>query len=696
MTRDEQFDAIASRLVRYETGDFLLLSDLSDNIRTLRDFFVGDTVALGTIEWMLKCVRDEMNKSGDDFFVQCMGERVELLRKLGGDLPKGERDELAARILSMKCKGGKGYCAAGEFPAPRDAEALSLFLAESADRLSEAQSIILELEARPGAGDLVQRLFRVFHTIKGECGFLKIASLGELTHNLESLLDGIRSGKTAYDSSHIDLFLEGIDASRTILDRLQAGDTVLFNDVPIDGLVERIQKASRATTLGDILVQQGRLDEGDVGKILQKQKESAFSKRFGEVAVGENMITQEELQAALERQRQAGAVTAPRAARPDPVIKVRATKVNFLVDMIGELLIAMGQVNDAGPAFTQMRKIARSLQYGAMELRTETAQGLFGNVRRVVRDLSKQLGKEVRLATFGEDLEIDRSLVEKLEEPLVHMVRNSLDHGIESPETRVAAGKDPTGTITLSSERRGNTIVLALRDDGRGLDRTRILGKAIERGLVRRESAETMSDAQAHGLIFEEGFSTHDTVTLVSGRGVGMGIVRQTVIENRGRIEILTEPGKFTEFRLVFPLSTAIIDGMIARLGKNQFVFPISSVYESLKIESARVSTVNGNAEVYSLRGEIIPLVRMGPVLGIPSDEPGHGIGLVVECADGRRYVVAIDEVIAKREVVIKSLGQRFRAMRGVSSCTVLSGGAIGLVVDVDQLVAHGAGMAAG
>lgn len=170
-----------------------------------------------------------------------------------------------------------------------------------------------------------------------------------------------------------------------------------------------------------------------------------------------------------------------------------------------------------------------------------------------------------------------------------------------------------------------------------------------------------------------------------------MGIVRQMVLENRGRIEIQTELGKFTEFRLVFPLSTAIIDGMIARIGRNQFVFPISSVYESMKIDAARISTINGCAEVFSLRGDLIPLVRMGAVLGIDGDSPGDAIGLVVECSDQRRYVVAVDEVLSKREVVIKSLGQRFRAMRGISSCTVLSGGAIGLVVDVDQLVAHSA-----
>lgn len=691
MTLYEQCDVIASQLVRYETGDFLLLSEISDAITTLRDFFVGEDVALSTIEWMLKCLRDEMKKAGDQYLVSCLGERLDALRKFTKDISREERDELITKILKMKCKGGKGYCAVGEFPGPRDSEALLLFLAESASRMDEAQSIILELESRPGDAELIQRLFRIFHTIKGECGFLKIASLGELTHNLESLLDGIRSGKIAYHPSHIDIFLAGIDASREILARLRAGDSILFNDVPLDGLLERIQKAAQANPLGDMLARDGKLSDVEIGKILQKQKESAYSKRFGEIAVKENFITQEELQEALARQREVPAPAAVSAIRQDPVIKVRTSKVNFLVDMIGELLIAMGQVNDATPAFVQMKKIARSLQYGAMELRTETAHALFGNVRRVVRDLSKQLGKEVRLVTSGEELEIDRNLIEKLEEPLIHMIRNSLDHGIEEPDVRTANGKDPAGTIALSSERKGNTIVLSLRDDGRGLNRPKILEKAIERRLIRPDVAESLSDSQVYGLIFEEGFSTHDTITLISGRGVGMGIVRQMVLENRGRIEIQTELGKFTEFRLVFPLSTAIIDGMIARIGRNQFVFPISSVYESMKIDAARISTINGCAEVFSLRGDLIPLVRMGAVLGIDGDSPGDAIGLVVECSDQRRYVVAVDEVLSKREVVIKSLGQRFRAMRGISSCTVLSGGAIGLVVDVDQLVAHSA-----
>jgi Chemotaxis protein histidine kinase and related kinases len=340
------------------------------------------------------------------------------------------------------------------------------------------------------------------------------------------------------------------------------------------------------------------------------------------------------------------------------------------------------------PALLQMRKITRSLQFGAMELRTDSMRSLFGNIKRVVRDLSRQLEKNIRIEVEGEDLEIDRNLIEKLEEPLLHMVRNSLDHGLGTPEERQAAGKDPQGLVLLKAERRGNTIVISVRDDGRGLDRKLILAKAIERNVIRKDSAESMTDSQVYNLIFTSGFSTQDTVSQISGRGVGMEIVHTMVTENRGRIEIETQLGRFTEFRLYFPLSTAIIDGMITRVGENLFVFPIGSVIESIKIQSSLISTVHGSVEVANLRGETIPVVRMHEVFGIPDNDPdGIRIGVVTENSEGRKFMLILNEVIAKREVVIKSLGNRFRNMRGISSGTVLSGGKIGLVLDVDQLV---------
>jgi len=309
-------------------------------------------------------------------------------------------------------------------------------------------------------------------------------------------------------------------------------------------------------------------------------------------------------------------------------------------------------------------------------------------VKRAIRDLSKQLDKSVRAVCVGEDLEIDRNLIEKLEEPLLHLVRNSLDHGLENEGDRAKLGKDPQGTVSLKAERHGNSIVISVRDDGLGLDRKKILAKAVEKGLIKAEVGETLTDMQVFNFIFASGFSTNDSVSLISGRGVGMDIVRSVVTENRGRIEVESSFGESTEFRLVFPLSTAIIDGMITRVSDSLFVFPIGSVIESIKILKGMISSINGKVEVANLRGESIPVIRMHEAFGIPENaEQPASIGVVCETSDRRKFVFILDEVIAKREVVIKSLGSKFSGLRGISSGTVLSGGKIGLVTDIDEMV---------
>jgi two-component system, chemotaxis family, sensor kinase CheA len=708
MTRAEQFGQITKTLLDYETGDFLLLSDLSDELSSLKDYYLDADEACKLIEKLIKFVAQEMKLSGNERFVENISKGIDLLQKLQPEMDTGQRKEVLAAISGFSCEaeakaGLKGDKAKNdEGVSGKDEESLQIFLSEVSDRLDQAQAIILELEENPGNLDHIQTLFRIFHTIKGECGFLKIASLGELAHNIESLLDLLRGKKETLQSIHIDLLLEGIDMARRIHDRLKIGDFVVVSDIPMDTFFDKLKKLSEGpcANLGTMLVSEGKMKETDVMRILQKQKESAFTKRFGEIAVKENYLSADELQETLkkqnqcligelERQNQARSGEPPRRMdRTDPIIKVRASKVNFLVDMIGELLISMGQMTESTPALMQMRKITRSLQFGAMELRTESLQSLFGNIKRVVRDLSRQLEKNIRLVSIGDDLEIDRNLIEKLEEPLLHLVRNSLDHGIGTPDERTSAGKDPQGTITLKAERIGNSIVITIRDDGHGLNRKRILEKAIEKGMVKRDMAESMSDAQINNLIFASGFSTHDTVTLISGRGVGMDIVRSVVTENRGRIEIDTKEGEFTEFRLVFPLSTAIIDGMITRVRENLFVFPIGSIVESVKVQSSLVTTINGDVEVANLRGETIPILRLHDIFDISEEDPdGIRIGIICETTDRRKFMLVVDEILSKREVVIKSLGTRFRTLRGISSGTVLAGGKIGLVVDIDQIV---------
>lgn len=690
MTRNEYFSQVTKHILEYDTGDFLLLSDLFDAVGLLKDLYLEEEVACSLIESLSALIHDEMRSAGQPEFLSRLSEGVDLLQSLEPEAATEVKAGILARMGAYLTQAGQTEKASPE-DRKQDDETLQIFLSDAADRLVQAQSLILELENDLNNLEVVQHLFRIFHTIKGECGFLKIATLGELTHNIESLLDSLRNRTVEPSAEHVELLLEGLDMARKIVEKLQAGDFVVFSDVPLDSYLQKLGSVGdkSKSTLGDILVQEGKLKETDVVRILQKQKESAYTKKFGEIAVKENYLSAQELQETLGKQKkEATAGREARTDRTDPIIKVRASKVNFLVDMIGELLIAMGQVTEATPAMAQMRKIVRSLQYGAMELRTETVQSLFSNIKRVVRDLSKQLGKPVRLETKGEDLEIDRNLIEKLEEPLIHLVRNSLDHGLESPEDRKRAGKDPQGTISLEADRRGNSIVISVGDDGGGLNRERILAKAVERGLVKAESAESLSDAQVHNLIFASGFSTQENVSQISGRGVGMDIVRSVVTDNRGRVEIDTQAGRYTRFNLVFPLSTAIIDGMITRVGDNLFIFPIGSVVESMKVLPDQISTVNGRVEVVDLRGEAILVLRMHDIFEMtPPAEGALLIGMVVENSDKRKFMLLVDEVIAKREVVIKSLGNKFKNMKGITSGTVLGGGKIGLVLDVDQIV---------
>ena len=428
-------------------------------------------------------------------------------------------------------------------------------LSATARAFSRAQELILELEQNPEKSDAVKELFRVFHTIKGECGFLKLMTLGELTHNAENLLDLLRSGKLSVTKEIIDVLLRGLDIGQELCRNLKEGAFTEYKAVPVKDFIARLSlftgKAGTVGTTGQPSVAApAAADKTAVGS--DKDADSADKKE----------VPQQKME--------------PRTVRKpdteDAVIKVKTGKINYLVDMIGELLICIGQMPEDTEGLPQIRKIARTLQYAGMQLRTENIHMLFSTVRRIIRDTSEKLGKRVQTVFVGEDLEIDRLLIESLEEPLMHVVRNALDHGIESTEERIQAGKTPEGTIRVTAERRGNNIVISVSDDGRGLDREKILRKAVAKGLIREKDIPAMNDMAINNLIFVSGFSTNDSVNLISGRGVGMDIVKETVSKAKGHITTESSPGRGTTFSLFFPLSTAIIDGLLTRTGENIFI----------------------------------------------------------------------------------------------------------------------------
>jgi len=376
---------------------------------------------------------------------------------------------------------------------------------------------------------------------------------------------------------------------------------------------------------------------------------------------------------------------------------VETSKLEFLVDMVGELVIAQSMVRH-NPELAEVKsprlqrdighlsRVTAEVQKTAMAMRMVPIGQLFRRMTRLVRDLARKSGKLAELELYGEDVELDRNIVEELSDPLVHMLRNSMDHGLESPEERVAAGKSPTGIVRLRASHQAGQIVIEISDDGRGLNKERILAKAVSRGLV--SSDATLPDNDIYQLIFEPGFSTAEKITDVSGRGVGMDVVRKQVSKLRGRIEILSTLGRGTSFFLKLPLTLAIIDGLVVVVGRERYIVPIFSVREMFKPTAEQLFTVEGRGEMALVREHLLPVVRLGRRLGVParSEDACDGLMIVGE-SDGRTFCLLVDELVGKQEVVIKSLGSTFREVRGVAGGAILGDGRVGLILDLPTLI---------
>jgi two-component system chemotaxis sensor kinase CheA len=379
------------------------------------------------------------------------------------------------------------------------------------------------------------------------------------------------------------------------------------------------------------------------------------------------------------------------------IVRVDTVKLDSLIDLVGELVIAQSMVvqntavtsssdSDLSRTLGQLRGITSDLQRTAMSLRMVPIRGTFQKMTRLVRDLALQQDKDIRLVLEGEDTELDRTLVEELGDPLIHMIRNSADHGLESAAARVAAGKPPHGTITLRAFHRGGFVVIEIADDGRGLAPDRIRSKAIERGLIRVE--DKLDEEAIFELIFAPGFSTAEQITDLSGRGVGMDVVRRNIEKMRGKIEIHSEVGLGTTFTIAVPLTLAIIEGLLVGVGDQRYIVPTLAVRESFRPLPGMVSTVQGRGEVVSVRGRLTPMLRLGAHLNTlaRAQDPTHGIVLVVESGQDCRCLF-VDELIGKQEVVIKSLGDMFRSQTEFAGAAILGDGRVGLILDVNSLV---------
>jgi two-component system chemotaxis sensor kinase CheA len=555
-----------------------------------------------------------------------------------------------------------------------NADLLREFVGEAQEHLHQIELDALALEKDPGDGDTLNSLFRSFHTLKGGSGFLNLVPMNRLAHQLEALLDLTRQGKLVAHGVIIDIILSGRDALRqfvTEIERRLSGEaqgTPII--VPTGALLQRIQA-----------VQQGQAASESSGPeaVVDSPAVPAPDRAPGPAA-------EEEAKASRDTRRSASGF-----------VKVDTAKLDSLVDLVGELVIAQSLVTqDADLRSVQSQQLSRNLaqlgrstnelQHIAMSLRMVPIRASFQKMTRLVRDVAAKAEKQVELRLSGEATELDRNLIEEINDPLIHLIRNAVDHGVESPERRTAQGKSPQGLVQLRAFHLGGNIVIEIEDDGAGLNQERILAKGIQAGLV--TAGAQLTEQEIFGLIFAPGLSTADKVTDISGRGVGMDVVQRNISKLRGKIEVRSTPGKGSTFSIHLPLTLAIIDGLIFSVGCERFIVPTLCVRESFRPTAAMLSTVHGRGEMVSVRGQLSPLVRLYEQFGLQPDstDPMQSIIIMVETNRHHRCLL-VDRLIGKQEVVIKGLGNTFKQSRGLAGAAILGDGRVGLILDVNGLV---------
>lgn len=564
-------------------------------------------------------------------------------------------------------------------------ELLTEFHAEAVDHLQQIEAALLILDQTPDNPEALNSIFRSFHTIKGNAGFLGLVPMHTLAHEVESLLDLARNRELSLTPAIITEILRSRDALQLLTQQIAVAlekGHLPSTLVPVSHLIRAVKQLAQGNGAAPA--------PAAAPAATPVALPTAPAAPVAEAAPAVPTVTSAAANA-IEAQ------AATKTTAGGQTVRVNTEKLDSLMDVVGELVIVQSQLiesargicDDGSPMqrnVSQLSRIAKELQHTAMSLRMIPIKPTFQKMERLSRDLARNFGKKVHFQVSGEDTELDRTVVEEIADPMVHMVRNALDHGLELPDVRVAAGKPEQGTVHLSAYHQGSNIVIELQDDGRGIDPDKIFKKAVEKGIVAANAGLTREECYA--LIFAPGFSTAEKVTAVSGRGVGMDVVKRNIEKLRGKIEITSEVGKGSTFKIKLPLTMAIIDGLVVRVGADKFILPSTSVQMAMRPQKDAITTVHGTGEVLELRGKILPLHRLHRRFGIPADatQPWDGIVVIVEHS-GRVSALLVDEMVSKQEVVIKNLGAFMQSLPGVAGGAILGDGNIALILDPASLL---------
>ena len=589
-------------------------------------------------------------------------------------------------------------------------ELRSGFLDEAAQLLADAEQCFLNLESATDDPSIIEKLFRLAHNLKGSARAVGFADIAEFTHQLESLLLKIKNKEISIQASTVNLLLKCNDHLIAIVETFKADMNARVDNSELlceigkhlSGEIEQESPVEQSPSL-DLAEESAEncdtnYPAADEFNELSRIVTDSLADAPARTAIASNVI---------ELPRSEDASTKPASSpthdghapgtQQDESIRVNLRRLERLMNNVGELVILQAVLNQQKyqvesmliqKTIDQLAKITKDIQDISMSLRMVPLKQTFQKMQRIVRDTSKALNKDVRLQITGEETELDKIVLEQIGDPLVHLVRNAVDHGLESTEERLAAGKPAQGVVSLNAYHRGNHIVLEVKEDGRGLDPKKLTDIAVKKGIIKPE--QILTDEQAYQLIFASGFSTKSQITDISGRGVGMDVVRSNIAALQGEIQVETELGKGTVFRVLLPLTLSIIDGMVVQSGEERYVVPISQVHESVQPEQLDVHHVSGMGDILSLRGETLPLFRLTQVLGrkaaATATAAWNGIAIIVRSGKNP-FAIFVDDIIGHQQVVIKRLGNEVQNIKGISGGAILGDGRAALILDFSELV---------
>ena len=579
-------------------------------------------------------------------------------------------------------------------------EVLQEFLVESYENLDRLDQDLVALERTPDDVSTLSSIFRTIHTIKGTCGFLGFSKLEAVTHVGEGLLSRLRDRELQLDADIVSGLLQLVDAVRGMLSKIE--ETGSEGDGQYDALVGELGRlqsgearpespvvTDEVPLLGELLVTSVGLSREDVAHAVEQQA-AGDNRPIGELLMDEGKLKPGELVDALQAQAEA------RSGVADQSIRVDVALLDKLMNLVGELVLARNRVlqftrADSDPAFVttsqRLNLITSELQEGVMKTRMQPVGNVWSKFPRVVRDLSLQCGKQIRIEMEGEETELDKTIIEAIKDPLTHIIRNSVDHGIETPEARVAAGKPAQGLLKLRAFHEGGQVNIEIIDDGAGVNIERVRARAVERNLLTADQATRMNDREIANLIFLPGFSTAAAITNVSGRGVGMDVVKTSIEKIGGTVDLQPRPGLGTTLRIRIPLTLAIIPALIVVTDGDRYAIPQVNLLELVRLEGQQAMAAVeyiGTTPLYRLRGNLLPLVDLREQLGLPAREgASEAMNIVVLQADDRQFGLVVEGVTDTEEIVVKPLGRQLKSIATFAGATIMGDGRLALILDV-------------